>query len=117
MKRNKIILIIAILIFALQIGCSGYDNKNDDECISSQIEYVISVDSPTTGMVNEKINIKVNFQVSNGCGDFGKFIETKKNNIVNIEVNAKYEGCMCTDNMPIRSVNYEFIPIKQETIY
>lgn len=114
MKRNKIILIFPILILALLVGCSDDDDddKNEDDCISSQIVYVTSVDSPTKGMVNEKINIEVNFQVYNGCGNFGKFIETKNNDTLNIEVEAKYEGCICTQKMPIRTVNYEFIPNK-----
>ena len=26
-----------------------------------------------------------------------------------IEINARYEGCICTQDAPIRTVNYEFI--------
>jgi hypothetical protein len=71
---------------------------------------VTSVNSPSTGSVSETINIEVSFQVFNGCGGFGKFIETQFNNTKNIEVEAIYQGCICTDDMPIRTTNYKFIP-------
>jgi len=108
MKIKNIIPLVSLIIFGFLISCNNDDKEN--ECISSKTEYVTSVDSPTTGMVNEKINIEVNFQVYNGCGEFGKFIETQNNNTINIEIEAKYVGCICTDNLPIRTVNYEFIP-------
>lgn len=106
MKKTNIILLISITLFGLLISCSDDDNEN--ECISSNTEYVISINSPTTGVVNETINIEVNFQVFNGCGGFGKFIETQNGNSRVIEVEAKYVGCICTQDAPIRTVNYEF---------
>ncbi|WP_338356891.1 hypothetical protein [Yeosuana marina] len=109
MKKENIILLISIMIFGLLASCN--DDDKEDECISNKTEYVTSVNSPTTGVVNETINIEVDFQVHNGCGQFGKFIETQNNNNVkNIEIEAKYEGCICTDNLPIRTVIYKFIP-------
>ena len=84
------------------------DNKEEDECITNKIEYVTSVNSPNTGTINDTVNIEVNFGVFNGCGGFGKFIESENGNIRNIKVEAKYEGCICTQDAPIRTVNYEF---------
>ena len=84
------------------------DNKEEDECITNKIEYVTSVNSPNTGTINDTVNIEVNFGVFNGCGGFGKFIETENGNIRNIEVEAKYEGCICTQAFVSRTVNYEF---------
>ncbi|WP_047544859.1 hypothetical protein [Psychroserpens sp. Hel_I_66] len=107
MKKKNIILLISIMIFGLLISCSDDDEK-ENECISSKTEYVTSINSPTTGVVNETINIEVNFQVFNGCGGFGKFIETENGNSRVIEVEAKYVGCICTQDAPIRMVNYEF---------
>ncbi|MBA6153816.1 hypothetical protein [Gelidibacter maritimus] len=107
MKKNKIILTFCMLILGLLIGCSS-DDKND-KCISTQTVFVTSVDAPKTGNVNKALDIEVNFQVTNGCGGFGKFIEKKDGNTRVIEVEAKYVGCICTDNLPIRTVNYEFI--------
>ena len=103
MKRKNIILLISIVIFGIVVSCN-----DDNECITNNIEYVTSINSPNTGTINETVNIEVNFKVRNGCGRFGKFIESENGNIRNIEVEAKYEGCICTQEVPIRTVNYEF---------
>ena len=107
MKRKNIILLISIVIFGIVMSCND-DNKEEDECITNKIEYVTSVNSPNTVTINDTVNIEVNFRVFNGCGRFGKFIESQNGNIRNIEVEAKYEGCICTQDAPIRTVNYEF---------
>ena len=102
---KKYLIILSILL-SINISCSEND-KND--CIENKLAYVTSVDSPSNGVINEIINIEVDFQVNNGCGEFGEFIETQNGNVKIIEVKARYEGCICTDNLPIRKVNYEFI--------
>ena len=107
MKRKNIILLISIVIFGIVMSCND-DNNEEDECITNKIEYVTSVNSPNTVTINDTVNIEVNFRVFNGCGRFGKFIESENGNIRNIEVEAKYEGCICTQDAPIRTVNYEF---------
>jgi len=107
MKRKNIILLISIVIFGIVMSCND-DNNEEDECITNKIEYVTSINSPNTGTINDTVNIEVNFRVFNGCGRFGKFIESENGNIRNIEVEAKYEGCICTQDVPIRTVNYEF---------
>jgi len=106
MKKN-IILLLSMIIFELLLSCSN-DQAKDNQCISSKIEYVTSINSPTTGIVNEMINIEVNFRVFNGCGEFGKFIVTENGNSRVIEVEAKYVGCICTQDIPIRTTNYVF---------
>jgi hypothetical protein len=45
---------------------------NKTRNVLNDIGYVTSVNSPTTGTVNETIKIEVNFRV-NGCGGFEKF--------------------------------------------
>ncbi|MDX1827904.1 MAG: hypothetical protein R3342_00010 [Lutibacter sp.] len=101
---KKYIIIMSVFLLA-NISCSEND-KND--CIENKLAYVTSVDSPSSGVINEIINIEVNFGVSNGCGQFGEFIETENRNVKIIEVKARYEGCVCTQDAPIRTVNYEF---------
>lgn len=104
----KIIKGISVIILGILLSCCS-DETKENECIANKTEYVTSVNSPSTGMVDETINIEVNFQVFNGCGNFGRFIETENGNSRTIEIEARYEGCICTDDMPIRSVNYEFL--------
>lgn len=107
MSPKKIILVLSIMTIGLLASCSD-DDKNED-CISTQTAFVTSVDAPKIGTVNKALTIEVNFPVYNGCGGFGKFLEEKKGNTRVIEVEAKYVGCICTHNIPIRTVNYEFI--------
>lgn len=107
MKLKSLFFFVLIFISSLIISCDNDDDKND-ECIEYEIGYVTSINAPTIGSVNESINIEVNFGVFNGCGGFGKFIETENGNIRTIEVEAKYEGCICTQDAPIRTTNYEF---------
>jgi len=99
-------LILFSMLFFINISCSENDKT---DCIENKLAYVTSVDSPSNGIINEIINIEVNFQVNNGCGEFGEYIETQNGNVKIIEVKARYEGCICTENLPIRKVNYEFI--------
>ncbi|MEX1000697.1 MAG: hypothetical protein WDZ35_01135 [Crocinitomicaceae bacterium] len=108
MKLKKLHLLLLIIVSGIIISCDK-DAENDKECIEYENAYVTSVNSPDTGIVGETINIEVNFGVFNGCGRFGKFIETENGNTRTIEVEAKYEGCFCTQYAPIRSVNYKFI--------
>lgn len=105
MKNCTLYLIKIFVLFFILVSCSD----DEKECVSNNLTYVTSVNSPTNGVVNEVINIEVNFPVSSGCGGFGKFIETENGNNKIIQVEAKYIGCICTQNAPIITVNYEFI--------
>ena len=102
MKRYLIILSI---LLSINISCSENDKS---DCIDNKLAYVTSVNSPSNGVINEIINVEVNFQVNNGCGEFGEFIEKQNGNVRILEVKAIYVGCICTDNLPIRTVNYKF---------
>lgn len=108
MKSKLRILMMFLSIIVLILSCKSDDNE--EQCISNTTEYVTSVNSPETGTVGETIIIKVDFVVYNGCGGFGKFIETGEGKSINIEIEARYEGCICTQDVPVRTVNYEFTP-------
>ncbi len=97
-------LIISLLLFVI-FSCS---KETENNCVENRIAYVSSINSATTGKVNENINIEVSFGVNNGCGNFGKFIETQNGNTKTIEVEARYEGCVCTLDAPTRKTNYVF---------
>ncbi|MBE0649736.1 MAG: hypothetical protein IH595_02735 [Bacteroidales bacterium] len=101
---NYLILVLAGLSF---ITC----NKDYPQtCNENKIAYVTSVKYPGSGTVNEPILIDVNFGVTNGCGQFGKFIvSTDSSNTRTIETEAKYVGCVCTQDAPIRSAQYKFL--------
>lgn len=103
--KPKLKLILSALLLVI-FSCSKEEQENN--CIENKIAYVSSINSPSTGTVNENINIEVSFGVNNGCGNFGKFIETQSGNTKTIEVEARYEGCICTMDAPTRKTNYVF---------
>ena len=61
-----------------------------------------------TALVNQEVVLTVSFGCFNGCGQFGNFEETTTGNTSTINVNAKYEGCICTQDAPIRTTLYKF---------
>lgn len=103
--KPKLKLILSTLLLVV-FSCSKEEPEN--KCIENRIAYVTSINSPSSGTVNENINIEVSYGVNNGCGNFGKFIETGSGNTKIIEVEARYEGCICTMDAPIRKTNYVF---------
>lgn len=102
--KAKLTLLLSILLLWI-MSCS---KEQDSNCIENKIAYVTLINSPSTGSVNQNINIEVSFGVNNGCGNFGKFIETQNGNTKTIEVEARYEGCVCTQDAPTRKTNYVF---------
>lgn len=103
--KPKLKLILSAILLVI-FSCSEEEQENN--CIENKIAYVSSINLPQTGTVNENINIEVSFGVNNGCGNFGKFIETQSGNTKTIEVEARYEGCVCTMDAPTRKSNYVF---------
>lgn len=99
--------LIITLILAITISCS---NTDDNESSNYELTYAISVEHPSEGIVGETLNIIVSFRVMNGCGEFGRFIERGDGLTKTIEIEAKYEGLICTMDLPIRQIKYEFTP-------
>lgn len=95
-----------LISFTLLVSCNN--EGNNDDCIEYETAYVTSVNSPVSGSVNETINIDLNFNVKNGCGNFHNFIETDDGNTKTIEIIAKYEGCPCIQAIIPKTVIYEF---------
>ena len=90
---------------------------NEDECIEYKQAPVTLTNTPSTGQINSDILINVSFGCINGCGQFGSFEETCQGNTLTIKVIAKYEGCICTQEAPIRQTTYTFSTAEQGTYY
>lgn len=82
----------------------------DQFCISYSHADVISAIVPTQGTINQNIAIPVTFITLNGCGGFGNIVETNNGNIKTIKINAKYEGCYCTQSIGQIQTAYNFVP-------
>ncbi len=76
--------------------------------MSYERAFVSKVEGSTTGQVNQEIALQVYFGCHNGCGQFGNFEENISANTRTIIVNAKYEGCVCTQEVPVRIGSYKF---------
>lgn len=100
---------IAVFMSLIGQGCDQVDESNE-QCIKHNNEFVTSVDAPETANINDPVNIQVDFRVHNGCGQFKRFMETINAKQRTIEVEAVYEGCMCTQDLPIRTATYQFVP-------
>ncbi|MBS3921993.1 MAG: hypothetical protein KGZ37_02445 [Nitrosarchaeum sp.] len=101
---NQIFLYFSIIITLL--GCN---KKNEDKaCLSFTKAPVTKVEGANTALVNQEIILTVSFGCYNGCGQFGNFDEASTGNTTTITVNAKYEGCICTQDAPIRQTMYKF---------
>lgn len=80
----------------------------DQECLSFEHASITSADVPPTGAVNQVIPIPLRFVVINGCGSFGNFSITQEGSTKTITVNAKYEGCVCTQEIRSIETTYNF---------
>lgn len=85
------------------MGCA-----KDKVCLSYEQAFVGHVDGNSIGQINQEINFQVSFGCHNGCGQFGHFEEIVSGNTRTIIVNAKYEGCACTQDAPSRTATYKF---------
>lgn len=88
-------------------SCS--DDDSDDNCISFS-EAAVDAVEPIENADAAGFLYKVYFYVGNGCGNFGSFEETVDGNTRTIKVIAKYEGCVCTEDIPLRDTVYSFNP-------
>ncbi len=98
-------LYFSVLIFSL-IGCTKA--PIEPPCISFQTGPVTKIYGATVASINQEILLTVDFTCFDGCGQFNKFEETVNGNETRIIVNAKYEGCICTQDLPTRQVAYKF---------
>ena len=95
-----------IFLTLLLSSCSGDDNSADN-CVEYHSAGVEDVNAAAT-IDSSGYPFLVHFRVYNGCGQFGSFVETKAGNEITIEVIAKYECCICTDDAPLRAITYIF---------
>jgi hypothetical protein len=113
-KLNLIISTILLVSIFIQQGCS---KTQDNKCLSFIKAPVTKVEGPNTGAINQDLNLTVSFGCFNGCGQFGNFEQTSNNDTTTINVIAKYEGCGCTQDAPIRQSTYKFKATKSGTYY
>lgn len=107
MNKNflKQTLLFAFLLIFF-ISCKK-DNE-PDTCLSYTTAPVINVTGANTALVNQEIDIAVEFGIFNGCGEFINIDEIITGNTSIINVNVKYEGCVCTQVVFTPTKIYKF---------
>jgi hypothetical protein len=98
--RNFCICII------LLVACNKH--QEDTTCISFSKAPVSKIEGATTATVNQEIPLTISFGCFNGCGSFGNVEQISNGNTTTIIVNAKYQGCVCTQDAPTRQTTYLF---------
>ncbi len=113
---NRLPLIaIALLLFITFTGC--LKNGQDSRCLSSILANTSSISGPASVPRNETGEINVSFQALNGCGQFERFIESTVADTSFIQIIARYDGCVCTQDLPIRTAKYSFKKTLPGTYY
>ncbi len=97
-----------VFFFFLFISLLGCNKIPDGKCVSFAKAPVTGIDGANTALVNQEIILTVSFSCNNGCGQFENFDEVISGNTTTITVNAKYVGCICTQDLPIRQAIYKF---------
>lgn len=90
---------ISILLFiGLGLMFNNSCRKKEASCSSYVKSATSYVDGPTTGQVNQDINITIHSSGPDGCTQTSgaKFTETVDRQTRTIQVMAKHEGCVCT---------------------
>lgn len=94
------------LLLVTLISCNS-DNFSNEPCIEFKpagIETVLEKsNADASGFLFD-----VEFGVDNACGQFDSFNQTTNGTTTTIQVIAKYEGCVCTQETPLRHAVYFF---------
>jgi len=115
MTKNRPVIFTGYLLTSLVLlSCS---KMHDNKCLSFTNAPVTKIEGPNTGSVNQDINLIVSFGCFNGCGQFGNFKQTSNSGTTIVNVIAKYEGCICTQDAPIRQAPYKFNATQTGTYY
>ena len=94
------------LLTLFLFSCSSNDDTIDN-CLEFKPAGVITVETNATADGIGQF-FDVTFPVINGCGEFGSFNQTTAGNVTTIEVIAKYEGCICTQDIRFLKELYNF---------
>lgn len=87
-------------------SCNSNDDNNDN-CIEYEAAGIELVEPNVNATSNEYL-FDLSFRVKNGCGEFSSIEQNTVGTTTTIKVIAKYEGCICTQDAPLRKTIYNF---------
>ena len=97
---------LGIFAFFILMCSAACTKKENDDCLYFERARFIEASLPAFGLVNQVIPVPTKFACTNGCGQFSSFETKIEGNIINIRVIAKYEGCVCPENIPVYTETY-----------
>lgn len=115
MKKYLIISASITITFSILLSCSK--PQDNTKCISYSSAQVTKVSGPNTALVNQQITVTISYYLTNGCGHFEGIDATSATNSTTINLKARYEGCICTDNLIGGETNYTFKSDKAGNYY
>lgn len=96
------------LLLIAAIAIPSCIKKNYRECLVNTTARVSSVKGPNKAVLNEQINLTVNYYLTNECGIFGGLEAATTGYTTFINLKAKYEGCVCSENIKKGQTNFTF---------
>jgi len=100
--------IIAVGIIPAFICFSACHKTQVNPCLVYMTAQVTKVTGANSVSVNQEIDLTVFYYMNNGCGQFQGLEATSAGNTTIIDLNAKYEGCACTDVLLGGQTIYKF---------
>jgi hypothetical protein len=89
--KSLVFVVVFHTLFAFQCN-----KPHEGECTYVEIAPIAMAIVPDTGLANTNIPIPIQYNISNGCGNFLTMEEDAQGNNRNILVRARYQGCVCT---------------------
>jgi hypothetical protein len=95
-----------IFAFFILICTAACSKKESSDCLTYERARFIEASLPAFGLVNQVIPVPTKFACTNGCGKFSSFETKIDGNTISVRVIAKYEGCVCPENIPTFTETY-----------
>jgi hypothetical protein len=119
LSRNKIFLIIPMLLFAIACTKKTTNQRPVDEQPerdSTACNYwqgapgLVSISGPTTAITGQQVQFTVVVTGRNGCASAAEVSGIAAGNNITLSGNVHYIGCMCTQALVDINSTYSFTP-------
>lgn len=110
--KNHFLICLSACLLTLLFAC-----EQDKDCLKKFVSTCDSTNTPATALVNQEVPIEVRFSGTSGCLGFDFFEEKQDGKMIEVILHAKYEGCICTMDIPTRTAIYTFKASEAGTYY
>ena len=114
MFKNSSVLFFMLTIL-LTLNACKLDASGD--CYFEAPAYPTAVDGPSTGTLNQPINLNMTFQLANGCGSYLRTETYTDADTTEVIIRARYQGCVCTQQLITTQQTYTYTPSRTGAHY